>query len=162
MTDESCACPTCAEDDQVPEREHRFLHDIGYLSYFLHQHAGGRSGKPHVLTWLLKNEGHLTQRQLQSHVPTSAATLSEILSKLEANGLIVRTPLESDRRQLDIQLTEAGRERAVQMEQRKHAFETDCLSVLDENEKSQVAELLDRVVAHWKTIEEREKAMAHE
>jgi DNA-binding MarR family transcriptional regulator len=140
----------------------RVLRDIGYLSSFLHQHAGGRSGKPHVLTKLLRHDGHLTQRELQAYVPTSPATLSEILSKLEAKGLIERTPLESDRRQLDVRLTEAGRERARDMEEHKREFEQDCLSVLDLDERQQLIGLLDRVVAHWKTMEEREKATTHE
>ncbi len=142
--------------------EYRTLHDIGYLAHFLHQHAGGRSGKPHLLSWLLQNDGHLTQRQLQDRVPTSAATLSETLSKLEANGLIRRTPRECDHRQLEVQLTEDGYACAKMFEERKDAFETACLSILTEDEKNELVSLLDRVVEHWRHIEEQEKAATHE
>jgi DNA-binding MarR family transcriptional regulator len=137
--------------------ERRVLHDFGYFGYFLHVHAGGRAGKQHILTWLLRNGSHLTQRELKEHAGTAAASLSEVLSKLEAKGLIERTPLESDRRQLDVRLTENGIARAIEIEAKKHEFEVNSLTPLSDSEKVQLAEMLDRVVAYWKTIEGKEE-----
>jgi DNA-binding MarR family transcriptional regulator len=137
--------------------ERRVLHDFGYFGYFLHVHAGGRAGKQHILTWLLRNGSHLTQRELKEHAGTAAASLSEVLSKLEAKGLIERTPLESDRRQLDVRLTENGIARAIEIEAKKHEFEVNSLTPLSDSEKVQLVEMLDRIANYWKTIEGKEE-----
>lgn len=72
-----------------------------------------------------------------------------MLSKLEAEGLITRTRSEADRRQLDIVLTDEGAQTARQMLARKEAFEKDSLSVLTEDEKIELRDLLKRVRDHW-------------
>jgi DNA-binding MarR family transcriptional regulator len=120
-------------------------------------HAGGRAGKQHVLTWLLRNNTHLTQSELKEHAGTAAASLSEVLAKLEAKGLIERTPLESDRRQLDVRLTQEGITKATEIEAQRHIFEQDSLSPLSEQEKEQLIDMLDRVAAYWKTVEGKEE-----
>ncbi len=133
------------------------MHDFGYFGYFLHIHAGGRAGKQHVLTWLLRNGSHLTQSELKEHAGTAAASLSEVLSKLETKGLIERAPLENDRRQLDVRLTNEGITKAVEIEAKKHEFEVNSLIPLSDSEKVQLVEMLDRIANYWKTIEGKEE-----
>lgn len=89
--------------------EARVLRDLGFFGHFLHVHAGGRGGKQYILSRLLRSGGAMTQRELQEHAHVTAAALSEVLAKLETEGLVLRTRSARDRRQLDIALTEGGR-----------------------------------------------------
>lgn len=135
--------------DHASTPETEVLHDMGFFGHFLYWHAGGRGGKNVILGRLLAHDGRLPQRELLERSHISSAALSEVLSKLEAKGLITRTRSEADRRQLDIVLTDEGAQTARQMLARKEAFEKDSLSVLTEDEKHELRELLKRVRDHW-------------
>ena len=98
----------------------------------------------------------MTQRDLQESAGISSGSMSEVVAKLETAGLIVRSRSDEDRRQQEITLTEKGRERAEVLIERREAFEDECLACLDEDERLQLVELLDRLVEHWKGIEGKE------
>lgn len=143
----------CVEQPAVDSLEHRALHDFGYFGHFLHVHAGGRSGKQHILTKLYYQDGHLTQRELLEASCISSAALSEVLSKLEGEGLIERSRSERDKRQLDIRLTKEGQARAERLAREKAQFERNCLAILTEEEKNDLVAMLDRIREHWDEIE---------
>jgi DNA-binding MarR family transcriptional regulator len=52
--------------------------------------------------------GPLNQEQLADAIRVQSQTLGRVLTRLEATGLITRTRHASDRRQLKVELTEAG------------------------------------------------------
>lgn len=137
--------------------ERRILHGFGYFGHYLHQHAGGRGGKQHVLVKLLRNEGHLTQRALQESTNISSAALSEVLAKLECEGLVRRTRSAQDKRQLDISLTPEGQHVALAFARRRVEFERQAFEPLSSEERAQLADTLARLVQHWKRIEEQER-----
>lgn len=137
------------------ETEYRLLGDLGFFGHYLHLHAGGRSGKQHILRKLLHNGGHLTQRELGEATDVSSAALSEVLAKLEAEGLITRTRSAADQRQRDIALTEAGLAAARLCSQDDAAFRQVAFEPLAAEERAQLLSQLDRVRAHWETLEKR-------
>ncbi|NUT72458.1 MarR family winged helix-turn-helix transcriptional regulator [Pseudarthrobacter sp. C4D7] len=53
-------------------------------------------------------EGPLNQEQLADAIRVQSQTLGRVLTRLEGAGLITRTRQASDRRQLKVELTEAG------------------------------------------------------
>ena len=132
------------------------LHDLGFFGHYLHVNAGGRSGQQHLVVKLYRNDGHMTQRDLQESAGISSGSMSEVVAKLEAAGLIVRSRSDEDRRQQEITLTSKGRERAEVLIERHRAFEEECLACLDDDERLQLVGLLDRLVEHWKGIEGKE------
>jgi DNA-binding MarR family transcriptional regulator len=140
-------------------RESRIMRDLGYFGHFLHLHAGGRSGKQHMLERILDEGGTVGQRELQDTVPISSAALSEVLTKLESEGLITRTRSRSDKRQLDVSLTEEGQAEAKLCAEKRAKFEEIAFSVLSEDERTQLLEVLDRLMRHWQTIEEKDRAV---
>lgn len=158
-------CGADAPEDDVPEdREQtpvrRVLRDFGYFGYFLHQHRGGRSGKQHLLVLLLKRGSTMTQRELQESSRIASASVSELLAKLEAEGLVTRLRSETDRRQLTITLTPAGAERAREVVRAWRRFDEQALACLDEWEAAELADTLDRVAAHWMELDQRKKGEA--
>ncbi|MBR3224098.1 MAG: MarR family transcriptional regulator [Atopobiaceae bacterium] len=132
------------------------LHDLGFFGHYLHIHAGGRGGKQFVLAVLHKSGGKLTQRELLEHTNISPAALSEVLAKLEGEGLIARKPCTHDRRQLTIELTQAGKVKAACMRKKRDEFEQQAFACLDQREQEQLKDLLDRLVVHWKKLEDSE------
>lgn len=58
----------------------------------------------------LLHKGPLTHRELSRKVLTSAGNMSDVIDKLERRQLVARTPCPTDRRQVVIVLTEAGRQ----------------------------------------------------
>jgi MarR family transcriptional regulator, organic hydroperoxide resistance regulator len=50
----------------------------------------------------------LNQEQLAAKVHVQSQTLGRVLARLESQGLVTRTRSETDRRQLQVELTEAG------------------------------------------------------
>ena len=132
------------------------LRNFGYLGHFLRTHTGGRGGKQFVLVTLAKAGGHLAQKDLFERSCTSSAAMSEVLSKLEAEGLITRTTSEADRRQLDVQLTAKGHGRATELCREREAFEAEALSCLTDDELSELKTLTDKVADHWRRLEKEE------
>lgn len=139
--------------------ERQVLRNFGYFGFFLHRHAGGRAGKPYILIALRQAGGSLPQRELLSQAGTAAASLSEVLTKLENEKLIERKPMEHDGRQREVILTVEGRARAEEINAKREAFIEQSLYPLADEEKTQLARMLDRISAHWHEIEDRERAM---
>ena len=59
---------------------------------------------------VLDNEGPLTGRDVEEMLAISKQQLSPILDKLEKNACILRRPMLSDRRFIEISLTDEGRQ----------------------------------------------------
>ncbi|MDR1530445.1 MAG: MarR family transcriptional regulator [Burkholderiales bacterium] len=115
------------------------------------RHAQGR-----ILFILSEREG-LNQRELLDMLHVRSATLSELLSKLERNQLILRQRDEKDKRNYRLFLTESGR--ATLEEHRKHRQEiaTHLFAALDETERASLAALLTRLLTLWGEGNQREQ-----
>jgi DNA-binding MarR family transcriptional regulator len=140
----------------APSLARHVLHDFGFFGHYLHVHAGGRSGQQHVLVMLRTHGGSMGQREIQERSKISSASISEVLAKLEAAGMVTRTRSDEDRRQQVIVLTEAGTREADGHIAQRDRFEERCLACLTEDEKAQLVGLLDRLVGHWESIEGEE------
>lgn len=143
------ACASTAEDT-VPQA---ILHDLGYCGHYLHCNTGGRGGQIPILCKLEKNGGELSQHELQEMFEIKSGSMSEVLAKMEADGLIRRDRLDDDRRQMTAILTEKGHEQAKDHMARRHEFEAEAFSPLAEEEQRELLELLDKVASHWKELE---------
>lgn len=106
-----------------------------------------REGQRRILVML--NDGPLTQRDLTERLGIQPGSASEIVSKLEGGGLITRTPNPRDRRTMDVQLTESGREEAVRAEAERRERRAELFSCLSEEEKSTLTGLLEKLRESW-------------
>lgn len=75
-------------------------------AHLQHREAGPR-GRTRILAMLLAC-GPITQRALADRLERTPATLSQQLEPLERLGLVERAPLATDRRTVEVRLTEAG------------------------------------------------------
>lgn len=119
--------------------------DIGHTMRHIFE---GRGSQKRILI-VLKEKGRITQRELTQYLGIQPGSASEVLRKLEAAGLIVRTASEADHRTTDIDLTEAGlteAEKACVQREERHRQMFSCLS---QKERDTLLALLERVNWDW-------------
>lgn len=106
-------------------------------------------GKSRLLVVLYRNEDAITQRDLLDQVNIRSASLSETLCKMEKDGLITRSKCETDRRNVRISLTDAGREEARECTRRQHDDAVKLFSVLTYEERKELLSMLTRLHDSW-------------
>jgi DNA-binding MarR family transcriptional regulator len=113
-------------------------------------------GQGRILS-LLKLKPEISQKDLAHILDIRSQSLGELLVKLERSGFITRTPSESDRRGMDIRLTESGRAASEKDEEpaRMDSF-FDCLN---DAEQTTLGDYLGRVI---QSLEDRLAASGSE
>ena len=129
--------------------EERLFHHLRGIAHQMRHHADAKGGQGRILGLLLRRES-ITQRELQELLGVQAGSLSEILSKLEAGGLISRAPNEADRRGMDITLTEEGIRVAKESEAYRRQRREALFQALSEEEKLNLAALLEKLNEDWR------------
>lgn len=121
------------------------LRDLSHTMRFLYE---GKGSQKRVLI-VLRSTGPITQRELTRQLDIQPGSASEVIAKLENNGLIVRTPSDSDHRTVDIALTEKGRVQAQQAAQQRQQRHEEMFACLTEEEKQTLLTLLQKISADW-------------
>lgn len=143
---------TQSKEDRLAKR---ILHGLGFCGHYMHFHGGGISGKAPIVCLLAKQPtGELSQQELGMHFDLKPGSLSEILSKLELNGLIERSRNPKDRRQLTIRLTETGRENARIDQAARIRFREQAFSALTHDEREDLAEMLEKIRVTWEELDD--------
>ena len=94
---------------------------------------------------ILRENGPMSQRDLLALLDVRSSSLSELLSKLEAGGLIARERNPDDRRGFILSATDAGR--AAMTGAPDDDREAGFFTCLDETEKAQLAAILNKIAA---------------
>lgn len=107
--------------------------------------SGPAAKREIVLAILSEHEGGLRQNQLAAAFRVSPSTLSEMLNRLEEDGLIARTPDPSDRRATLMTLTDQGADRACQIKEDTQRVFVSVFGGLTDDEKQQLTALLLKI-----------------
>lgn len=121
------------------------LRDISHTMRFLYE---GKGSQKRILI-ILNETGTITQQALTKRLGIQPGSASEVIAKLEHIGLIVRTPSRTDRRTVDIALTEEGKKQAREAAAQRSKRHEEMFSCLSEAEKSQLLSLLEKINADW-------------
>jgi DNA-binding MarR family transcriptional regulator len=127
----------------------KLIRSFWAISRMLHQMSDGRGSQKRILTVLLRS-GKVTQSALTEHLGIKPGSASEVLSKLEGAGLIRRTYSDTDRRTIDIELTDSGRLEAELALSEREQRKREMLAPLSIEEQAELLALLDKVIANWK------------
>lgn len=98
-----------------------------------------------VLMYISKHDGMINQKQIADKFDVSPAAVAGTIKKLESNGYITRTSLESDNRYNEINITEKGR---MIIENTRSAFEEldrKAFRYFSEEELNRLIELLNKM-----------------
>lgn len=158
------ACPRPDVDDPFRPRwmdisdpdERRGAHIVdmlGFCGHYIHVNGGGRSGRAPIICALLKHGDAIPQRELMNMFDLKAGSLSEVLTKIERDGLVERTRDPQDRRQLIVRLTPEGHKQAAAEQLDRERFRAEALCCLTDAEREQLEDMLARIKQHWKEIE---------
>ena len=120
--------------------------------HFLHFNMGGKAGRKRVLATLLR-EGEISQRTLQDLLDIQSGSLSEILAKIEADGLLEKVKCGSDRRGYILRLTESGQALAKQVTACHEARVDKLLGCLSDDEQLALLAMLDKLTLRWSSDE---------
>ena len=137
---------TDAGDQQDSSDElFRLMQACGHILY----HSGsGKTGQGRILH-ILDYQQSVSQKDLQTMLDIKSGSISELLSKLEREGLIRREKDEKDRRRVIVTMTEAGRAHAQQFHAQNQ--EKDRFAVLNREQREQLKELLELLLEDWRS-----------
>lgn len=133
------------------QQEHLLAIRLKACGRFLYYQVGGKAGQQRILM-RLNTHGQTTQKELQDVLEISSGSLSEILQKMEDGGLILRAKRAEDKRQVDLSLTQAGREKACAVETHYHRTLERMFECLSPEQKSQLEQTLGILTAHLDEI----------
>ena len=118
------------------------------ISHTIMRNSEGKGSQSRILIILLENK-EVSQRALTKHLGIQPGSVSEVLKKLEDNGLINRLASEDDRRTSILTLTAEGEEAAKKALSHKDQLYNEMLEVLDEKDKQELLALLEKLNDDW-------------
>ncbi len=127
----------------------RLIINLRDLSHTMHSLYEGRGSQKRIMTVLDEMGGSATQRELTERLGIQPGSASEVIAKLERAGFIRRTPNETDRRTVNIELTETGKALAAEVGEQRLQRHEQMFSCLSDEEKNQLLALLEKVNANW-------------
>lgn len=132
------------------DRNKKLICNFREIGHTMRHISEGKGSQKRILT-ILKEQGTVSQSELTQRLGVQPGSASEVIGKLEAAGLITRTPSPADRRTMDISLTTLGQaqaEEAAALREQRHRAMFSCLS---EEEKVTLLSLLERINEDWET-----------
>lgn len=134
------------------ETSERLIKKLRQCGHFLYYRMGDKAGQRRIFFALLERK-EILQHELQEILGVRSGSLSEIVGKMEADGLIEKGRSETDGRNFVLRLTERGRllaERSREEYAGKVALATSCLSAAEQEE---LLKLLEKLTARWERLE---------
>ena len=133
------------------EQETKIIEQLRQLQAVMHRRAfhnfkdhSAYRGQGKILS-VLKEQPEMGRKELEERLNISRQGLTELLNKLEKNGMILRVPSEIDRRAMVIRLTEQGRAAAEETGERIHPL-TGLLDCLSQEEQGLFSGCLERIL----------------
>ena len=100
-----------------------------------------------VLVVLTTAGGELELRTLRARLRTSKANATEVVTTLEARGLVTRRRLQSDRRAATVAVTQRGEELVERLFPEHTRRVADAFAMLDDGEKRSLASICRKLAA---------------
>ena len=145
------------------DQEAKIIEQLRQLQVIMHRAAfqnfkdhSAYRGQGRILS-ILNDRTEIGRKELEDLLGISRQGLSELLGKMEKNGLILRQPSKNDRRTMSIRLTEQGRAAAQETGERIHPL-TGLLDCLSQEERNLFSDCLERILCDRK---EREGHCTH-
>lgn len=129
---------------QQTSMEDKLIINLREISHMIRNQYEGKLSQKRILM-ILYEANTLTQRDLTQRLGIQPGSASEILSKLENAGLIVRTMNEQDRRTTDICLTDEGKKQALDAVQQHENRNQEIFSCFSLEERQTLLSLLEKI-----------------
>lgn len=130
------------------EMDLELMRHMRWCSHLLYHRYNLNFSRNKIL-YILHTTGAMTQKALMDHLRIQAGSLSEMLSKLEQQGLLEKTRCPHDKRNCQLTLTEAGREQALLFEKERQDMAEYLFATLTAEEKQSLLDMTGRLIEHW-------------
>lgn len=130
------------------ELHNKIVLNFWEIAHTMRRISEGKGSQKRILMILLES-GSMTQSQLTEQLGIQPGSVSEVLGKLEAAGLILRTPNETDRRTADICLSSSGKSTAEEAYAQRQVRHQQMFFCLSEEEKHILLQLLEKINGDW-------------
>lgn len=107
---------------------------------------GRGMSRERLLTIISEYPDGIRQKDLAEAAGINASSASEVVSRLEDDGYLVRVIDESDKRATLLKLTEMGAVRAEEIRSERDSFLDELFGRLTEDEKQTLSDLLDKLL----------------
>ncbi|MBR6366531.1 MAG: MarR family transcriptional regulator [Lachnospiraceae bacterium] len=107
---------------------------------------GRGMSRERLLTIISEYPDGIRQKDLAEAAGINASSASEVVSRLEDDGYLVRVIDATDKRATLLKLTEMGAARAEEIRSERESFLDDIFSRLTEDEKQTLSDLLDKLI----------------
>ena len=102
--------------------------------------------REHMLVIINEYPDGIRQKELAEQAGINASSTSEVVTKLEDDGYLVRTIDPNDKRATVLKLTEMGKVRASEIRSERDLFLDDYFGKLTDDEKQALSDLLDKLM----------------
>jgi len=114
----------------------------------LNHGKGRRPAQERILYLLMKNRS-MSQKELQEQMEIAQGSLSEILIKLENQGLVEKKKNPEDARSVILSLSEKGMAIAEENHKMWRESEEHLLDTLNEEEKESLRSICEKLIKSW-------------
>lgn len=134
---------TPSNDMEASLKLETLLHQLFHKIYLKNRNSGQQTqGK--VLK-ILYRKGQLSQKEVQNFLEVRPGTISEIITKLEKKGLVIRIQDSEDRRKVLLTLTEKGRLDVEAFNQNYQNHVIAYFNILTKEEKNEFIRILQKL-----------------
>lgn len=113
---------------------------------------GGRTGRRRILT-ILSQHPDILQKELQDILKIQSGSLSEVIIKLEADGLVEKVRSETDGRQWAVRLTKSGQAEVARLKAEYDKQVSKMMDCFSQEQLNILHELLGTMFTHWNTVD---------
>lgn len=128
--------------------DEKLLHGLLDINHKMRMLYEGKASQSRILI-ILYEQGVISQKELTTYLGIQPGSASEILLKLEKAGLITRIQSETDRRTMEIRLTNDGKTLAQEAIERRRKRHEQMFMCLTPEEKNQLFSLLEKIDTDW-------------
>lgn len=117
--------------------------------HFLYHRRGSKRGQLKILR-LLAEHGTITQKELLEVLTLKSGSVSEMVGKLETQGFITKERSDTDKRKINITLTDEGRAFLAEKTELMQRQEEVLFDSLTAEQRDMLKELLSTLLNDWK------------
>ncbi|MDD6571667.1 MAG: MarR family winged helix-turn-helix transcriptional regulator [Thermoflexaceae bacterium] len=127
----------------------QLLYTMELCGHFLFHRRGGKRGQVKVLR-ILSERGELPQKEVQGILNIQSGSMSELVGKMEKNGLIERKRDDRDKRHYNLKITEKGMEETVRLKKQSAEQEEVIFEALSGKEQKELERMLNVLLDDWR------------
>lgn len=125
---------------------------IEQCGHRLHHRKGGRHGQKRILK-ILDADSPMTQKDLQKILQIQAGSMSEIIAKLENNGLVKKNRDEHDKRKVVLVITEKGHSKIMEELESEAISNRHLFDSFSDEECEELLRLMSKLLSGLKAEE---------